>query len=91
QSNGFDLTVSARSDGTVKAAYIRFRSGKVGRSREIIEDVLIADYDNRGKLLGAEILAPIKVSDLAKLVDESQRIPLRKFAKHSGSSLLVLQ
>jgi uncharacterized protein YuzE len=88
---GFELSVSARDDGTLEAAYIRFRSGKVNRSCEVIEDTLIADYDEHDNLLGVEILAPVKLSELAKLVEQPRRTSFRKFVKHSGPPCLVHQ
>jgi len=88
---GFELSVSARDDGTLEAAYIRFRTGKSKRTREIIEDTLIADYDEHDNLLGLEILAPVKLSDLAKLVEQPRRNSFRKFVKHSGPLHFVHQ
>jgi uncharacterized protein YuzE len=88
---GLELSVSARNDGTVKAAYIRFRAGKVKRSQEMLEDAVIADYDEHGNILGIEILAPVKVSALTELVDEPSRTSFRRFIKHSGLPRLVHQ
>jgi len=86
---GFQLSVNARNDGTIEAAYIRFKTGKVSRSSEIIEDTLIADYDKHGKLLGIEILAPVKLSELTKLVEQPRRTSFRRFVKQSGPSYFV--
>ncbi len=85
----FELSVSGRNDGTLEAAYIRFRVGKVKRSREVIEDTLIADYDAQDNLLGVEILAPVKLSELTKLVERPRRLSFRKFVKTSGPPYLV--
>jgi len=87
----FELLVSARDDGTIEAAYFRFKRGKSARSDEIIEDTLIADYDQSGELLGIEVLAPVKVSQLAKLVEQSRRPSFRRFARESGPPSLVHQ
>jgi uncharacterized protein YuzE len=84
-----DLSVSARDDGTVEAAYFRFKRGKSARSVEVISDVLVADYDQNGELIGIEVLAPVKISDLSKLVEESRRPSFRRFAKQSGPPSLV--
>jgi uncharacterized protein YuzE len=86
---GFELSLSARNDGTLEVAYIRFRVGNIKRSREVIEDTLIADYDAHDKLLGVEILAPVKLSDLTKLVEHARRPSFRKFVKTSGPPCLV--
>jgi uncharacterized protein YuzE len=86
---GFELSVSARGDGTLEAAYIRFRGGKSKRTRAIIEDTLIADYDENDNVLGVEILAPVKLSVFAKLVEQSRLTSFRKFVKHSGPLYFV--
>jgi len=87
---GFELSVSARDDGTVEAVYIRLRDGKVAKTREIIEDVLLADYDPRGELLGVEILAPVKMSDLTRLVQQARRMPFRRFIKQTAPPRLIV-
>jgi uncharacterized protein YuzE len=86
---GFELSVSARNDGTLEAAYVRFRQGKVSKTKEIIEDVLLADYNSRGRLVGIEILAPVRIADLVRLVDEPTRKPFRRFIEQSAPKKLV--
>lgn len=86
---GFELSISARDDGTLDAAYVRFRDGKVKRTKEIIEDVLLADYDARGQLLGLEILAPVDISDLVRLVDAPARKPFKRFMERSVPAELM--
>jgi uncharacterized protein YuzE len=83
---GFEISLSARDDGTLEAAYIRFRHGKSRRTQEILEDTLLADYDARGNLLGLEVLAPVPLSELAKLVEQSRRASFRKFLKRAVPS-----
>ncbi len=87
---GFELSISARDDGTLEALYIRLRVGKVAKTKEISEDVLLADYDSRTKLLGIEVLAPVKLSRITRLVDEDRRKPLRRFVKAQAPDDLVL-
>lgn len=86
---GYELSVSARNDGTLEAAYIRLREAKVDQTREIIEDVLLADYDAAGNLLGIEILAPVHLNDLAELVDEANREPFQRFVRETAPGALV--
>jgi uncharacterized protein YuzE len=86
---GYELSLSGRADGTLEAAYIYFKKGKAKRTEEIIEDSLLADYDEDGELLGLEILAPVKLSDLAKYVEQSRRASFRKFVRHSAPTALV--
>jgi len=81
---GFETSVSARDDGTLEAMYIRFRQGKVARTREIIEDVLLADYNSRGVLIGIEILDAVRLSDLAKLVEQPQRKVFRDVIRRTA-------
>ena len=87
---GFELSVSARNDGTVEAVYIRLRDGKVAKTQEIIEDVLLADYGPRRELLGVEILAPVKLSDLTRLVQQARRTPFRRFIKQTAPPRLIV-
>jgi len=44
-----------RYDPSVDILYIRLREGAIEESDEITPEI-IADYDNRGKLMGIEIL-----------------------------------
>lgn len=85
---GFQVSISGRDDGTVEAVYFRFRHGKVAKTREIEEDVVIADYDENGDLIGLEILAPVKISDLEALVEKDTRPAFRRFAKQTRTDLV---
>lgn len=87
---GFEISVSGRDDGTLEAAYIRFREGKVTKTVEVIEDILLVDYARGGDLLGIEILAPVKISALTRLVEQPRRTPFRRFVKQSVPDDLVL-
>ena len=78
QIAGFELSLSAREDDSLEMLYIRFRHGKTKRTSEVIEDTVIADYDEHDNLLGIEILAPVKLSELAKLVEQPRRMSFRK-------------
>ena len=79
---GFEVSVSGRDDGTLEAAYVRLKHGKVKRTKEVIEDILMVDYDDKGKLLGIEILAPVPLKMLTKQVDQPRRSSFRKFVQH---------
>ena len=87
---GFEISLSARNDGTLEAAYIRLKDGKVARTEEVIEDVLLVDYNSRRDILGIEILSTVKLSDLVPLVDQPRRRPFRKFIKQSVPQELVV-
>lgn len=89
QKVGFELSISGRNDGTVEAAYIHLADRKVDRTKEIIEDVLLADYSSNGTLVGIEILAPVKISQLTRLVDRPKRRSFKKFLEQSAPGELV--
>lgn len=86
---GFELSVSGRDDGTIEAAYVYLSKRKVARTKEVVEDILLADYDAKGRLIGVEILAPIRLSKIAALVDRPQRAQLVKFLRCSAPQELV--
>ena len=74
----------------IEAAYIHLSSKKVVHTREIKVDVLLADYSADGKLVGIEILAPVTIEDLQKLVKEpARKKSFRKFVKTSAPSQLI--
>lgn len=87
---GFEISISGRNDGTLEAAYITVRDGKAARTKEIVEDIALADYDSRGRLIGIEILAPVKLSKLTPLVEEKRRKPFRAFLRAQAPEDLVL-
>jgi uncharacterized protein YuzE len=76
---GFELSVSGRADGTVEAVYIRFSQAPVAETRELKRNLLVADYDARGRLVGVELLGPVSVSFVVQLVDDEQRDSFRRF------------
>ncbi len=87
---GFELSISASADGALQAVYIRLRRNKVARTKEIVADVVMADYDGRGQLIGIEILAPVKLRIIRRLVDEPRRQPFSRFVKEQAPADLVL-
>lgn len=86
---GFEISVSGRDDGTLEALYIHLQAGEVAETREIEPDVLLADYDAAGRLLGIEILAPVQISALEALVEQQQREPFRRFISRNAPHELV--
>jgi uncharacterized protein YuzE len=91
-STEFGLTVSAREDGTLEAAYVQLSKNQVARTEELIESVLLLDLDSRGAIVGIEILAPVSISvvmNLAKRLEEPQRKSFKKFLKASAPPALV--
>lgn len=46
-----------------EAVYVKVSKGKVVKSREINSSpLIIADYDDEGKVIGVEFLCPCKIS-----------------------------
>jgi uncharacterized protein YuzE len=86
---GFELSISGRDDGSLEAVYVRLRAGKVARTVEIVQDVLLADYDRNDNLLGLEILGPVNLSALAAQIEKPVREPFRRFIKRSAPKELV--
>lgn len=86
---GFELSISARDDATVEAAYVKFRDDEVAKTREVIEGTLLADYAASGELIGIEILGPVRFSDLEALVEQAQRANLRRFLEKTAPRELI--
>lgn len=89
---GFGLNVIAREDGTLEAAYVRISQNQLARTEELVESVLLLDYDHDNCLVGIEILAPVKVSqveELASRLQESQRESFQNFVRSSAPPGLV--
>ena len=82
--------MSARNDGTLEALYITLLDSKCAHTVEVIEDILLADYDKQDRLVGIEVLAPVKLSAIANLVEVELRAPFRKFVKQQAPEELVL-
>jgi uncharacterized protein YuzE len=90
RSTNFELSVSGRDDGTLEAAYIQILDAPVHCTREIEEDVLLADYAVDGRLVGVEILAPVRLADLEHLIEEGDmRTNFGRFLSRSVPHELV--
>ena len=90
QPIGFEISISARDDGTLEALYIRLSRNKVASTKEIPgNDEVLADYDSSGKLVGIEVLSPVRLRKIVQLVDEPRRKPFRRFIKNAAPEELV--
>ena len=58
--NGFSISVDAREDGSLVAAYVQLSTAKSARTEEVIESILLVDFDSDDNVVGIEILAPMK-------------------------------
>ena len=89
-SIGFEISISARDDGTLEALYIRLSANKIARTKELPgPDEVLADYDSRGRLVGIEILSPVKLTKIARLVDQPKRETFRKLVSTSAPELVL--
>ncbi len=89
---GFGLTVHAREDGALEAAYVRISEKQVARTEELVDSALMLDYDRDGGLVGIEILAPVKMSQILEIsnrLEPSQRESFEKFVRSSAPPGLV--
>ena len=72
---------AAGPDGKLLAGYIHLRKAKAARTKVIVEDTVLADDDSRGNLIGIEILGPVQIKILTRLVNSTDRAAFRRFAK----------
>ncbi len=84
-----ELSFSRREDGMLEAAYFRFRPGKVAQTRELVGTSVLGDYDKAGHLLGLEVLAPVRLRDLLKHVERSDRIAFRQIVSQRMADLVA--
>lgn len=87
----FQITVTGGDDGQVEAVYVYFRNTKVVKTREVVEDTVLAHYDSRRNLVGIEILGPAEIRVLVNLVDQGHRAEFRRFARESIPRRFVRQ
>jgi uncharacterized protein YuzE len=89
----FNLSISARSDGTLQAAYIRVSSNKVARTEEVPNASIMVDVDSEDNLVGIEILEPVPISQVKKIarrLTEAQRRRFGIFLKEYAPGSVVL-
>jgi hypothetical protein len=73
RSDQLDLKISARPDGTVRAAYLRLADLPVARTVEVRKNALLLDVSASGVLVGIEILGPVKRESLRSVIDQRVR------------------
>jgi uncharacterized protein YuzE len=91
-TSGLGLRVSAREDGTLEAAYIQVSAGEAARTEELIPSVLLVDFDEQNNLIGIELLAPVKISqvlEVANRLSEPQRDAFNRFVRNYAPPALV--
>lgn len=79
----FNLSISGRADGRIDAVYLTVANRKVARTQEVVADHLLVDYDRNGRVVGVEILGPVRLRDVTGLVDQRSRGTLRRFLARS--------
>lgn len=92
-SSNFNMSINAREDGSLDAAYIQVSAAKVARTEEKIPSVFLVDYDSNDQLVGIEILAPVSMSvvrEAAKNLQAAQRKSLDDFVdRYAPASIIV--
>jgi uncharacterized protein YuzE len=91
-SNGFGLTVNAREDGTLEAAYVQLSKSKVARTEEVLKSVMLVDYDADNEIVGIEILAPVKIAtvlEVAERMEEAHRESFNEFVRRYAPPAVV--
>lgn len=83
------MSVSGRNDGTIEAMYIQILDCPVARTEEIRTDVMLADYAADGRLVGIEVLSPVRFADVEALVSDDQREPFRRFMARTTTELVT--
>jgi hypothetical protein len=83
------LQVSVNEEtGSIRAAYLRVREGKVAETREVAEGQAFADYDASGTLLGVELLAPCELAVLDGVAAQEPE-PVKRFLQGSAPYELI--
>lgn len=75
----FQMNVETHGQtGEVIAVYFQVRKGKIKVTKEYADGDAFADYDERGQLLGIELLAPCPASVLDTIAKQA---PTRRFLR----------
>jgi len=86
------LTVHARTDGSLEAAYLRLSKNPVIRTEEVVESALLLDFDDHDKVVGVEILAPVRLDQVLQLagrLDADSQSSFLNFVRSSAPPALV--
>jgi uncharacterized protein YuzE len=86
----FEVSLSARGDGTVEAMYLLLSNEPVVETRELDGDTLLADYDENDELVGIEVLAPVPITKLLAFINPPLREPIRRFLTQTGPQEALL-
>lgn len=84
-----EVELLVRGDGALCGAYLKLGTGKVARTEVIEADVVLADYDKYGSLVGIDLLAATKISVVIGLVkDPEQKTAIRRLVRRNLGDLL---
>lgn len=73
--------------GRILAAFFRFREGRSAEAREFANGSVFAHYNNRGDLIGIEILGPCKIALVNQITN---KVPdIKKFVRDTLPPALV--
>jgi hypothetical protein len=71
-----------KETGRILAAYLQVRKGKAAEVNELAEGAAFANYNDKGKLLGLEILGPCQVT-LIERIAQSEPVQVRDFFRNN--------
>jgi hypothetical protein len=80
------VTTDSRT-GRLMAVYFQFRRGKAAKVREFADGNAFANYNEKGELLGIELLGPCKVEVVDKI---AKRDDLKKFIRSAAPSAMLV-
>ena len=89
ESIGFEISTSGDEDGEIESAYIYLSHNPVARSRTHKAEVLMADYDAAGDIVGIEIVGPVRIADLVKLAEPELREAFERFVRGAAPPALI--
>jgi len=73
--------------GDILAVYFQIRKGKSAEVREFCDGKAFADYNNKGELLGIELLAPCRLNLLDRIVGSEPKA--KRFIKRTAPREMV--
>src|SRR5260221_11413554 len=80
------------STGEVTAVYFQVREGKAAKVKEFADGTVFANYNQKGELLGVEMLAACEVSVLDKIAavePKPLRARTRNFLRKSAPRVML--
>jgi uncharacterized protein YuzE len=88
--HNFKVTVTTNElDGSVMCVYLRIRKGASARTVEVKDGAAYADYNQKGQLLGIELLEPCSIKVVDKIAQKEDASVKRFVLDNSPRGMLV--